>query len=470
MLSQYNPFWLEKYSKVAVVGLGLTGYSVVKFLVQYHVTIFAQDTREKTDYSDAIKVVMQENAQANGLVLGGLDEQQLCNCDLIVVSPGLSLKTPAIAAAIAQGVEVIGDVDILVRSINTPIVAITGSNGKSTVTSLVNEICLAAGKNVFMGGNIGIPVLSMLDNSHSSHPVVDYDLAILELSSFQLETTQRLQANTAVILNISDDHMDRYDSVQDYLNAKMRVFAGAERAVVNRNDEMLKSIFPTVKNITTFGMGKPENDSEYGIATDRQGDEYFMKGSQKIMRTNGVRLVGQHNLSNVLAALALLEPLSLPIAKVTAAINAFKGLPHRMEFILEHDGVHWVNDSKATNIGAAQAAIEGIRGKVILLAGGLGKGADFSVLTPILKSHVQHVVLFGEDAKKMQNIWGDEIDCVVVGTLSDAIKKAAKTALNLKGKRTVLLSPACASLDQFSSFEERGEQFSQLVKQQVGAL
>ena len=471
MSSQYNPFWLKKYSKVAVVGLGLTGHSVVKFLVKQPVEIFAQDTREVTDHSDAIKAMMQTNAQANDLVLGGLDQEQLCSCDLIVVSPGLSLKTPAIAAAMDLGIEVIGDIDVLVRSINLPIVAITGSNGKSTVTSLVNEICLAAGKKVFMGGNIGIPVLTILENPVSSE---DYDLLVLELSSFQLENTQRLQANVAVILNISDDHMDRYDSIQDYLNAKMRIFMGARHAVINRNDGMLKGIFPTVKSITTFGIGKPENDDEYGIAVDRRGDEYFMKGSRKLMRTNGVRLVGQHNLSNILAALALLEPLSLPMDKVTAAINAFKGLEHRMEFILEHDDIRWVNDSKATNIGAARAAIEGVSGKVILLAGGLGKGADFSVLTPVLKSRVEHVVLFGEDAKKMYEVWGSEVKCVVVNTLFEAIEKAAKVALNLTGKKTVLLSPACSSFDQFASFEERGEQFAerleQLFKKQVGAV
>jgi len=469
MSSQYDPFWLEKYSKVGVVGLGLTGHSVVSFLVHYNVDIFAQDTREKTAYTDAIKSIMQANVQDGNIVLGGLNEKQLCECDLIVVSPGLSLKTPEIAMAIEQGAEVIGDIDILVRSINTPIIAITGSNGKSTVTSLANEICLAAGKKVFMGGNIGVPALSMLTDALSikQEPAQDYDLVILELSSFQLETTRRLRACAAVVLNISDDHMDRYDSIQDYIAAKMRVFLGAEHAVINRNDEMLKGVFPTAKNVTTFGMGKPAHTDEYGIAVDRQGDEYFMKGSHKLMSTSSVNMVGQHNLSNVLAAFALLDPLSLPISKMTAAVRAFKGLPHRMELVLERSNVRWVNDSKATNIGAAQAAIEGIRGKVILLAGGLGKGADFSVLTPVLKSRVQSVVLFGEDAYKMFELWHDEVDCKVVDDLSAAVGMAADIASSIKGKKTVLLSPACASFDQFKGFEDRGEQFSQLVKRQV---
>jgi len=457
---------------VGVVGLGMTGHSVVSFLAYHQVDIIAQDTREKTAYTDAIKSIMQANTQDGNMVLGGLNEKQLCECDLIVVSPGLSLKTPEIVTAIEQGVEVIGDIDILVRSINIPIVAITGSNGKSTVTSLANEICLAAGKKVFMGGNIGVPALSMLTDALSikQEATQEYDLVILELSSFQLETTRRLKASAAVVLNISDDHMDRYDSIQDYIGAKMRIFLGAEHAVVNRNDEVLKGVFPTAKNVITFGMGKPENTDEYGIAVDRQGDEYFMKGSHKLMPINSINMVGQHNLSNVLAVFALLEPLSLPISKVVAAVRAFKGLPHRMELLVEHNSVRWVNDSKATNIGAAQAAIEGISGKVILLAGGLGKGADFSVLTPVLKSQVQSVVLFGEDAQKMFELWSDEVDCKVVDDLSSAVAMAADVASSIKGRKTVLLSPACASFDQFKGFEDRGEQFSQLVKQQVGAL
>ena len=460
-----NASWLENYSNIAVVGLGLTGNSVVEHLLgvlSIETKITIQDTRQNTPYVETLSALIAEQNRQVDWQLGSLDEKKLCASDLIVASPGVSLKTPALAAAIDAGVEVIGDIDMLVRSVDAPIIAITGSNGKSTVTTLVAEICRHAGKHVFMGGNIGVPALAML-----SEPVKQFDVAVLELSSFQLETTQRLAASSAVILNVSADHMDRYDSLQHYVRAKMRVFSGVSHAVLNRNDELLSGFFPTAKNVVSFGLGKPETDSEYGVATDRSGHEYLMKGSRKLLSIKDVSLVGQHNVSNVLAALALLEPLALPMPKVVAAIRNFSGLPHRMQLVTEKNGVRWVNDSKATNIGAAQAAIEGIQGELVLIAGGQGKGADFSSLLPTLQTSVRAVILFGEDADLMQTCWSEQIECHRVIDLAAAVEKADALTRNETKKQTVLLSPACASFDLFRGFEDRGEQFMQLVLQRL---
>lgn len=460
-----NTSWLENYSNIAVVGLGLTGNSVVEYLLGAAASgtkISIQDTRENTPYVDALSALIETQDRQVEWQLGDLDEQKLCTSDLIIASPGVSLKTPALAAAIDAGVEVIGDIDMLVRSVDVPIIAITGSNGKSTVTTLVADICQHAGKRVFMGGNIGVPALAML-----ADPVEQFDVAVLELSSFQLETTQRLAASSAVILNVSSDHMDRYDSLQHYVRAKMRVFLGVSHAVLNRNDELLSGFFPTAKNIVSFGLGKPENDAEYGIVADRNGNEQLMKGSRKLLPIKDIPLVGQHNVSNVLAALALLEPLALPMPKVVAAIRNFSGLPHRMQLVAEKNGVRWVNDSKATNIGAAQAAIEGIQGELVLIAGGQGKGADFSSLLPALQTGVRAVVLFGEDADLMQACWSEQIECHRVVDLAAAVDKADVLTRDETKKQTVLLSPACASFDLFRSFEDRGERFMQLVLQQL---
>ncbi len=453
--SKQTSDWLNNYANVTVVGLGLTGCSVVEYLLRHDVVVSVQDTRPKPPYLAAVEQLAAAKGKVIHSSLGALDKQAMLSSDLIVVSPGLSVKTPELQAARDAGVEMIGDIDMLTRSVTAPIIAITGSNGKSTVTTLVGEMCKAAGMNAFVGGNIGRPALEML--SAGEH----YDVAVLELSSFQLETTKRLQATACVILNISQDHLDRYASMVDYMKAKLRIFLGAEYAVVNRNDTMLEQVLPSVKSSTTFGLGRPASDLDYGLLTDPKGIDFLAKGSRKIMPVDAVPLVGSHNIANILASIALVEPLSLPESAVVQAIGQFKGLPHRMQTVRKLNGVTWINDSKATNVGACQAAIAGIDGGVVLLAGGQGKGGDFAQLLPVLQSKVKHVILFGEDAPLLNDLWSDAVACELVSGLPEAVHKASELA---RQRDCVLLSPACASFDMFDSFEHRGEQFKQLVE------
>lgn len=421
---------------VTVIGLGTTGLSCVDFKKK-KANIQVIDTRANPVGADKLDKTIP-------LHTGGLNSEWLLKSDLIVISPGLALATPEIQQAIQAGVEVVGDVELFCREAKAPIIAITGSNGKSTVTTLTAEMVKQAGLKVGMGGNIGVPVLSLLDE--------DYDLFVLELSSFQLETTYSLKAKAATILNISEDHMDRYDAIADYRNAKLRIYENAENIVVNGEDAQT---YPeqAVKNLIRFA----EQNAEY---TMRNGVLYA--GDTAIINTNQMLISGRHNEMNALAAMALAEAANVPREGIVKALQTYGGLPHRFQAVATNDGVRWVNDSKATNVGSTIAALNGlsVAGTLYLLLGGDGKAADFSELKPLINKPNIVCYCFGQDGNELAKL---SEQSVLVETMQEAI-----TAIRpqLKKGDMVLLSPACASLDQFKNFEQRGDVFVSLAQGQ----
>lgn len=423
---------------VTIIGLGTTGLSCVDFFQKKNANIQVIDTRTNPAGEDKL-------AKEIPLHTGGLKREWLLNSDLIVISPGLALATPEIQEAIAAGVEVVGDVELFCREAKAPIIAITGSNGKSTVTTLTTEMAKQAGLKVVMGGNIGVPVLSLLAD--------DYELFVLELSSFQLETTYSLKAKAATILNISEDHMDRYDSIADYRAAKLRIYDNAEHIIVNGEDAQT---YPeqAVKNLQRFA----EHNAEY---TMRHGVLY--SGDTAIINTNQMLISGRHNEMNALAAMALAEAANVPREGIVKALQVYGGLPHRFQAVATNDGVRWVNDSKATNVGSTVAALNGltVAGTLYLLLGGDGKAADFSELKPLINKPNIICYCFGQDGEALAAL---SEQSVLVETMQQAVEAIRP---QLKKGDMVLLSPACASLDQFKNFEQRGDVFIALAQGNV---
>lgn len=427
-------------SKVIILGLGKTGLSCVNYFLRRGVTPMVLDTRANPPGA-------QELAAGVELRCGPLDEVLLTQAELIIASPGIALATPALQVAAAAGVEIIGDIELFVREAKAPIVAITGSNGKSTVTTLVGEMAVEAGLAVGVGGNIGIPALDLL--------LTPADLYVLELSSFQLETTHSLQAAAATILNLSEDHMDRYAGMADYLAAKQKVYVGAKHILCNRDD---RATAPVVGQLwQSFGL----DEQAYGRVV-RDGQLYLAVAGEPVLAVEKLHIVGAHNQMNALAAMALCDAVAIPRAAQLAVLERFTGLPHRCQFVREHLGVRWVNDSKATNVGSTLAAVAGlaeaVQGKLILIAGGQGKGQDFAPLQALLGTQIDHMLCFGQDAQLLCEL-GPQAERVA--DLAAAVQRAQTLA---NAGDWVLLAPACASLDMFKNFEVRGQQFTALVE------
>lgn len=435
-----------------VVGLGKSGMSLVRFLARQGVPFAVADTRENPP---ELATLRAQYPQVE-VRCGELDAGFLCRASELYVSPGLSLRTPALVEAAARGVRLSGDIDLFARHAKAPIVAITGSNAKSTVTTLVGEMAAAAGKRVAVGGNLGTPALDLLAD--------DVELYVLELSSFQLETCERLGAEVATCLNVSEDHMDRYDGMADYHLAKHRIFRGARQVVVNRADALSRPLIADSVPCWTFGTNKPDFKA-FGLV--EEGDEKYLAFQfEALMPVRELKIRGAHNQSNALAALALGHAVGLPFEPMLRTLREFAGLAHRCQWVGERAGVSFYDDSKATNVGAALAAIEGlgadIDGKLVLLAGGDGKGADFSALREPVAKFCRAVVLLGRDAELVGAALSDETPKVRVQTLDEAVRKAAELA---RPGDAVLLSPACASLDMFKNFEERGRLFARAVEE-----
>lgn len=435
-----------------VVGLGKSGMSLVRFLTRQGVPFAVADTRENPP---ELATLRAQYPQVE-VRCGELDAGFLCRASELYVSPGLSLRTPALVEAAARGVRMSGDIDLFARHAKAPIVAITGSNAKSTVTTLVGEMAAAAGKRVAVGGNLGTPALDLLAD--------DVELYVLELSSFQLETCERLGAEVATCLNVSEDHMDRYDGMADYHLAKHRIFRGARQVVVNRADALSRPLIADSVPCWTFGTNKPDFKA-FGLV-EEGGEKYLAFQFEALMPVRELKIRGAHNQSNALAALALGHAVGLPFEPMLQTLREFAGLAHRCQWVGERAGVSFYDDSKATNVGAALAAIEGlgadIDGKLVLLAGGDGKGADFSALREPVAKFCRAVVLLGRDAELVGAALSDETPKVRVQTLDEAVRKAAELA---KPGDAVLLSPACASLDMFKNFEERGRLFARAVEE-----
>ncbi|MBD8215039.1 UDP-N-acetylmuramoyl-L-alanine--D-glutamate ligase [Erwinia persicina] len=429
--------------KVVIIGLGLTGLSCVDFFVTRGVTPRVMDTRVVPPGLEKLP----ENVER---WLGSLNDDWLQNADLIVASPGMALAHPSLMAAADAGVEIVGDIELFCREAQAPIVAITGSNGKSTITTLVGEMAKAAGWQVGVGGNIGLPALMLLDNPAQ--------LYVLELSSFQLETTHSLQAAAATILNVTEDHMDRYPlGMQQYRAAKLRVYENAAVCVVNADDAMTMPVRGADKRCVSFGA----DVGDYHL-NHQQGSTWLRVKGEKVLNTAEMNLVGQHNYTNALAALALADAVGLPRASSLKALTTFGGLPHRFQLVHEHNGVRWINDSKATNVGSTEAALNGlqVKGTLWLLLGGDGKSADFSSLTRYLQGDRIRTYCFGRDGEALAAL-RPEI-AVQTETLAEAVQQIAA---QVQPGDLVLLSPACASLDQFKNFEQRGDLFAQLARE-----
>ena len=435
-----------------VVGLGKSGMSLVRFLARQGVPFAVADTRENPP---ELATLRAQYPQVE-VRCGELDAGFLCRASELYVSPGLSLRTPALVEAAARGVRLSGDIDLFARHARAPIVAITGSNAKSTVTTLVGEMAAAAGKRVAVGGNLGTPALDLLAD--------DVELYVLELSSFQLETCERLGAEVATCLNVSEDHMDRYDGMADYYLAKHRIFRGARQVVVNRADALSRPLIADSVPCWTFGTNKPDFKA-FGLV-EEGGEKHLAFQFEALMPVRELKIRGAHNQSNALAALALGHAVGLPFEPMLRTLREFAGLAHRCQWVGERAGVSFYDDSKATNVGAALAAIEGlgadIDGKLVLLAGGDGKGADFSALREPVAKFCRAVVLLGRDAELVGAALSDETPKVRVQTLDEAVRKAAELA---RPGDAVLLSPACASLDMFKNFEERGRLFARAVEE-----
>ncbi|MDX1366396.1 UDP-N-acetylmuramoyl-L-alanine--D-glutamate ligase [Pseudomonas sp.] len=434
-----------------VVGLGKSGMSLVRFLARQGLAFAVVDTRANPPEL----ATLREQFPQVEVRCGELDVDFLCRASELLISPGLAIATPALQAAAARGVKLSGDIDLFARYAKAPIVAITGSNAKSTVTTLVGEMAAAAGKKVAVGGNLGVPALDLLSD--------DIELYVLELSSFQLETTDQLNAEVATCLNISEDHMDRYASLAAYHLAKHRIFRGARQVVVNRDDALSRPLVADDLPCWLFGLGKPDF-KRFGLLIEH-GEKSLAFQFDALLPVRELKIRGAHNQSNALAALALGHAAGLPMAPMLETLKRFAGLPHRCQWVGERNGVAYYDDSKATNVGAALAAIEGlgadIVGKLLLIAGGDGKGADFSALAKPVAQYCRAVLLLGRDAERLAAALGEGVPLIRVATLEEAVQRCAELA---QSGDAVLLSPACASLDMFKNFEERGRLFAQAVE------
>lgn len=422
---------------IVVVGMGLTGLSCVRFLLAKGAAVTAMDSRNELTLSLDIP-----------LLLGPFNLEKLIQADLVVLSPGVDLYTPAIQQVIKAGTRVIGDIELFAQFNTRPVIAITGSNGKSTVTHLVTDMCLAAGKKVLMGGNIGVPALELLEQPA--------DVIVLELSSFQLETTYSLTPQVATVLNITEDHLDRHGDLANYQQIKLKIYQGCQFSVCNRDDPM--SYLTDRDSAMTYGLSK----SQSGFSWDNSNARILFDG-KPYLDSQECLLVGSHNMVNIQAAAALAKVFGLDDESIRQGARNFGGLPHRCQTVSKFNGVCWINDSKATNVGATVAAINGLvtnlKGKLILIAGGEGKGADFSVMSDALSQSVDLLITLGKDGDKIALLHTNNVK---VQSIEEAVAVAAHHS---QAGDIVLLSPACASLDMFVSYQQRGDCFTQAVQE-----
>lgn len=437
-------------ARVLVVGLGETGLSCVRYLVGRGCTVTVVDSRPQPPMAQTL-ARDYPHVRAH---LGGFANTVFEAAELLVVSPGVPVRDPAVAQAAARGIEVIGDVELFARVATAPVLAITGSNGKSTVTALVGAMCQAGGLDTAVGGNIGVPVLDLLRDPEP-------DVYVLELSSFQLETTFSLHPRAATVLNISADHMDRYENADEYAGAKVRIFAGDGVMVLNRDDPAVMALARAHRRQVRFGLSEPELDTDFGVRTC-DGREWLARGPHLLMACDEVPLAGRHNLANALAAMALAAVVGVREDAMVRGLRDFRGLPHRTELVLERAGLRWIDDSKGTNVGATIAALNGMNAPVVLIAGGDGKGADFSPLKAAVAEHARAVVLIGRDAPLIEAALENAVPVIHAADMREAVQQAAGAA---QPGDVVLLSPACASFDMFRNYHHRGEVFAAAVRE-----
>ena len=433
-----------------IVGLGVTGMSCVRHLVARGQPVAVVDSRTAPP---AFEELLSDYPDVP-VTLGGFETDWFSNAAEIVLSPGVYPSEPAVRFARDNGIPVIGDIELFARKALAPVAAITGSNGKSTVTTLVGEMARVGGREVRVGGNLGPPALSLLDGDPP-------DLYVVELSSFQLELTRSLNPVAATLLNVSPDHMDRYQDFDHYVAAKRGIFAGSGAMVLNLDDPVVAGMRKAHRKCIGFTLEAP-SENDLGVL-QQQGEAWLAHGEEPLVRAADLPLPGLHNVSNTLAALAMGEALGIDMPARLEAIGRFRGLPHRCQLIAERDGVRWYNDSKGTNVGATVAAIRGLGAscKLVIIAGGDGKGADFAPLRQPIESCVRHVVLFGRDAPRIEQAICGAAPHSYAKDLADAIQTAASAA---HPHDVVLFSPACASFDMFENYEARGRAFTAAVE------
>lgn len=438
---------LTAYERIGVLGLGVTGLSAAHFLLQHGTQPILLDTRE-----DAAKRLVKEPALRQcELHCGTLKLEVLLGLDLVILSPGIALTDPAMLMARDAGVEFISDIELFARLVEVPVLAVTGSNGKSTVVSLLTHMLKQCGRKVGLGGNIGTPALSLLAD--------DYDCMVLELSSFQLEQTYNLELAAACVLNISADHMDRYATLESYSQTKNRIYRKSQVLIFNRDDHRTLPLrVRALQHIVSFGSD--DNEHYFGLSME-SGEEFISFAGQPLVATDAIPLAGEYNKLNVMAALALAGALGIDLEQAAQAALSFEALEHRCQLIKHANGIRWVNDSKATNVGATKAAINGLRGdvtgKLILIAGGDAKGADLRELKGTLEQ-VDELITLGRDGPALAAL---KANAQQVESLADAVKRAASLATQ---GSLVLLSPACASLDMFNDYTQRGDVFRAAVE------
>jgi len=445
---------------VLVLGLGETGLSLARYLAAQGAHLTVADSRMEPP---GIAALRQELPQAE-VHCGPFGDQLLEGVDRIAISPGVPVATPLVQQAMARGIPVEGDIELLAQLLdtrhyrqNTKVIAITGANGKTTTTSMVGAMCLAAGLDTQVAGNISPAVLDALLARRQMPQVW-----VLELSSFQLETTYTLAADVATVLNVSADHLDRYRGSMDaYAAAKARIFQGNGVQVLNRDDAHSRAMTIAGRKQVSFGLDLPEHAHDWGVG--REGAiTWLMQGTQKIMRADELQVSGLHNVANALAALALCRALDMPLSPLVAALRSFKGLPHRVEKIAEIDGVAYYDDSKGTNVGATEAALKGLGKPAVVILGGDGKGQDFSPLKTAVAQHARAVLLIGRDAPLIeQAIAGCGKPILHARDMDEAVEMAAATA---QRGDAVLMSPACASFDMYRNYLHRAEAFIAAVK------
>lgn len=433
-------------NKDLVVGLGATGLSIARYLRRAGQDAIFVDSRDEPPGLAELNVVWP-GAEVE---LGKMTLPD--NIGRIIVSPGVADKEPLLRKARKAEIEIISDIELFARAAEIPYAAITGSNGKSTVTTLLYYMGRAAGKETLAGGNLGEPALDLLDRQQP-------DLYVLELSSFQLQRTESLAPAVAVLLNVSPDHLDWHRSEKQYRDSKYSIYRGAHAAVINRADKRALKETRDIDPVVSFGLDAPD-EGQYGLRRE-DGVDYLARGSTLLIATSDMAMYGRHNQANALAALAAGELLGLDLAAMLQVLNEFPGLPHRMQFVARKGSVNYINDSKATNVAAAAASVDSIDGMIVLLAGGEGKGGNFSDLAAALDTKLRAAVLFGTDADKIAAALDTVMPVYFAVDMDDAVQQAAAYA---ETDDTVLLAPACASFDQFDNFAARGDAFGTAVE------
>jgi len=443
---------------VLVLGLGETGLSLARYLSAQGARLRVADSRNAPP---GVAILRSELPHAD-VLCGPFSDELLQGIDRVAISPGVPLAEPFVQRAIARGIPVEGDIELLAQQINAAkpkpsVIAITGANGKTTVTSMVGAMCAAAGLDTQVAGNISPAVLDALHERGGKQPAI----WVLELSSFQLETTYTLNAEAAVVLNVTEDHLDRYDGMDSYAAAKARIFRGSGTQIVNREDARSAAMLTEGRARLSFGLNPPPGEDDWGVS--REGTTvWLMQGAQKILRADELQVSGLHNVANALAALALCRAIDLPLEPLCAALRAFRGLPHRVEKVAEVAGITYYDDSKGTNVGATEAALKGLGKPAVVILGGDGKGQDFTPLKDAVTKHARAAVLIGRDAPLIERaLQGCGKPVLKARDMDEAVRLATANAVS---GDAVLMSPACASFDMYKSYLHRAEVFIAAVK------